>query len=63
MSDEAVFSLNGNVNTKNIICYSEKMGGRPEDFCIDITKHAASVMPRACLAGDKRKLSLKFFEP
>ena len=63
MSDEAVFSLNGNVNTKNIICYSEKGGGRPEDFCIDVTKHAASVMPWACLAGDGRKLNLKYFEP
>ena len=63
MSDEAVFSLNGNVNSKNVVCYSERRGGRPEDFNIDITKHAASVMPWACLAGDGRKLLLKFFEP
>lgn len=63
MSDEAVFSLNGNVNTKNVICYSEKRGGRPEDFCIDVTKHADSVMPWACVSGDGRKLKLKFFEP
>ena len=63
MSDEAVFSLNGNVNTKNVICYSERRGGRPEEFTIDTTKHAASVMPWACLSGDGRKLDLKFFEP
>ena len=63
MSDEAVFSLNGNVNSKNIVCYSERRGGRPEDFNIDTSKHAASVMPWACLSGDGRKLDLKFFEP
>ena len=63
MSDEAVFSLNGNVNTKNIVCYSPRGEGRPEDFCIDVTKHAGSVMPWACLSGDGRKLNLKFFEP
>ena len=63
MSDEAVFSLNGNVNTKNVICYSEKRSGRPEDFTIDTSKHADSVMPWACVAGDGRKLELKFFEP
>ena len=63
MSDEAVFSLNGNVNSKNIICYSESRGGRPEDFTIDTTKHAASVMPWACVSGDGRKLELQFFDP
>jgi hypothetical protein len=63
MSDEAVFSLNGNVNSKNVVCYSEKREGRPENFTIDTTKHAGSVMPWACLAGDGRKLQLKFFEP
>ena len=30
MSDEAVFSLNGNVNSKNVVCYSEKGAGRPK---------------------------------
>jgi hypothetical protein len=63
MSDEAVFSLNGNVNTKNVVCYIERMGGRPKEFFIDVTKHTASVMPWACMAGDGRKLRLKFFEP
>ena len=63
MSDEAVFSLNGQVNTKNTVCYSEHRGGRPENFAIETTKHADSVMPWACLSGDGRKLELKFFEP
>ena len=63
MSDEAVFSLNGNVNSKNVVCYSEKGAGRPENFCIDLSKHADSVMPWACLAGDGRKLQLQYFEP
>lgn len=63
MSDEAIFSLNGNVNSKNVVCYSERRGGRPEEFNIDVTKHAASVMPWACLSGDGRKLDLKFFQP
>ena len=63
MSDEAVFSLNGNVNSKNVVCYSEARSGRPENFTLENTKHADSVMPWACLAGDGRKLDLKFFEP
>ena len=34
ISDEAVFFLNGHVNSKNIICYSERRSGLSEDFTI-----------------------------
>ena len=59
-SDEANFNLNGKiyliglaqlslylsglVNTKNVVCYSPKNGGRPANFSVETVKHPDGVM-------------------
>ena len=62
-SDEANFNLNGLVNTKNVVCYSRKNGGRPENFTIETVKHPDGVMVFGCVRLDGKKMPLKFFYP
>ena len=62
-SDEANFNLNGLVNTKNVLCYSAKNGGRPENFSIETVKHPDGVMVFGCLRLDGLKMPLKFYYP
>ena len=62
-SDEANFNLNGIVNSKNVLCYAPKFGGRPQDFSVETVKHPDGVMVFACLRLDGKKMPLKFFYP
>ena len=32
------------VNTKNVVCYAPKNGGRPENFSVETIKHPDGVM-------------------
>ena len=62
-SDEANFNLNGLVNSKNVLCYSPKNSGRPENFCVETVKHPDGVMVWGCLRLDGVKMPLKFYFP
>lgn len=42
--DEAIFSLNSEVNTKNVIQYSVRGEGHPEDHYVDFEKGAGQLM-------------------
>ena len=43
-SDEAIFSLNSQVNTKNVIKYSQHGNGHPEDHYVEFTQGPGQVM-------------------
>lgn len=34
----------GLVNTKNVLCYAPRRGGRPEGFSVETVKHPDGVM-------------------
>ena len=59
-SDEAVFSLNSEVNTHNVIKYSPYGQGHPNDHYIDHRQGAGQVMVGIGLTGDGRILGPHF---
>lgn len=43
-SDEAIFSLNSEVNTRNVVCYAERGDGHPEDHYVEFSQGADKIM-------------------
>ena len=39
-----IFLITGLVNSKNVVCYAPKNGGRPENFSVESVKHPDGVM-------------------
>ena len=39
-----IFISTGLVNTKNVVCYAKKNGGRPDNFSVETVKHPDGVM-------------------
>ena len=61
-SDEAIFSLNSEVNTKNSVKYSKYGQGHPPDHYIGHQQGAAQVMVWVGLTGDGRVLGPHFID-
>ena len=68
VSDEAIFSLNSEINTRNVICYSEYGNGHPLDHYVEfnhggdqvmvwvgLTRVGAAIGPPFCSSGSRHK--------
>ena len=62
VSDEAIFSLNSEVNTKNVIHYSAHGQGHPYDHYIEFKQGADQVMVWMGLTGDGKVLGPHFVQ-
>ena len=62
VSDEAVFSLNSEVNSKNVIQYAAYGQGHPDDHYIEFKQGADQVMVWMGLTGDGKVLGPHFVQ-
>ena len=62
VSDETIFSLNSEVNTKNVVKYAEFGQGHPEDHYVDFEQGPDQVMVWMGLTGDGKVLGPHFVQ-
>jgi len=62
VSDEANFSLNSEVNTKNVVKYAEFGQGHPEDHYVEFEQGAGQVMVWMGLTGEGQVLGPHFVQ-
>ena len=61
-SDEAIFSLNSEVNTRNVVKYSERGNGHPDDHYVDFSQGADKIMVWVGLTGQGVVLGPHFIQ-
>jgi len=62
VSDEAIFSLNSEVNTHNVIQYQKRGQGHPEEHYIDFEQRADKIMVWTGLTGEGLVIGPYFIE-